>query len=271
MKNIFLVLAVFLLTKCAYSQYNYGIEVEQQDAKIEGKLNLQDGEDSVIIGLEAGLNSIGTNNENVYIGNGAGKNGQNNCCNTFVGSRAGEHNLTSGNTLLGHRSGFRLSTGLDNILLGRNSGLFLQGGRSNVYLGVATGLANKFGDYNIFIGDSAGRNETGSNKLYIESTSGQNPYYDNPLIYGDFETDKLGINWDTNIPMPSTLSVEGSVTVDGTITISQTTTLENVLKLSPLDVSTILGNACNSGELFYGNDDQLYVCKAGIWRQISTN
>jgi len=30
-------------------------------------------------------------------------------------------------------------------------------------------------------------------------------------------------------------------------------------------------NACNSGELFHGDDDEFYVCKAGTWSQIVTN
>ncbi len=55
------------------------------------------------------------------------------------------------------------------------------------------------GDKNVFIGTSAGYNETGSNKLYIDNSSTSSP-----LIYGDFGTADLTIN--------------GDLTVTGTIT-----------------------------------------------------
>lgn len=54
------------------AQYNYGLEVEAHDAKIEGKLNLVDGVSSVIIGENAGINDDGTDNQNTFIGSNAG-------------------------------------------------------------------------------------------------------------------------------------------------------------------------------------------------------
>ena len=47
------------------------------------------------------------------------------------------------------------------------------------------------GSYNVFLGVSAGLFETGSNKLYIDSSSTSSP-----LIYGDFDADLLRINGD---------------------------------------------------------------------------
>jgi hypothetical protein len=41
----------------------------------------------------------------------------------------------------------------------------------------------------VFIGFGSGKNETGSHKLYID-----NNYNATPLIYGDFSSDKIGIN-----------------------------------------------------------------------------
>jgi hypothetical protein len=79
-------------------------------------------------------------------------------------------------------------------------------GSFNVAVGSDTLRDNTAGSNNIFIGRQAGYNETGSNKLYIENSNSATP-----LIYGDFLTDRVGIN--KNNPT-SALDVNG--TINGT-------------------------------------------------------
>jgi hypothetical protein len=50
-------------------------------------------------------------------------------------------------------------------------------------------LSDSTGGSNVFLGHNAGYNETGSNKLYIDSSNTAAP-----LLYGDFDADKAGIN-----------------------------------------------------------------------------
>jgi hypothetical protein len=55
-------------------------------------------------------------------------------------------------------------------------------------IGTQAGAENITGNYNVFIGESAGWNETGSNKLIIAGGSGNTK-----LITGDFSTGYVGI------------------------------------------------------------------------------
>ena len=57
------------------------------------------------------------------------------------------------------------------------------------------------GSGNTFLGYNAGYNETGSNKLYIENSTSATP-----LIWGDFNTDRIGIN---RVATTNTLEVGG--------------------------------------------------------------
>lgn len=51
------------------------------------------------------------------------------------------------------------------------------------------GLFSTEGNGNVFLGNFAGYNEAGSNKLYIANSD-----IDPPLIYGEFDNKKVGIN-----------------------------------------------------------------------------
>jgi len=77
---------------------------------------------------------------------------------------------------------------VDNIALGASALAFGSSGQFNVAVGTGAGYYAT-GNYNVFIGNSAGYNETGNQKLYIETSSSANP-----LIGGDFNTDRVGIN-----------------------------------------------------------------------------
>jgi len=64
-----------------------------------------------------------------------------------------------------------------------------------------TACANNTGNANVFIGYSAGNNETGNNKLYIENSSADASH---ALIYGEFDHDILRTNVEFQIGNPNT-------------------------------------------------------------------
>ncbi len=145
----------------------------------------------------------------VFIGENAGKDDDlSNKYNVFIGDNAGTTN-TSGyeNTFIGKDAGFTDLTGYYNTFLGSQAGYSTTTGNKNVYLGVRTGYYNTTGQKNVFIGYDAGKNETGSYKLYIESSSSTSP-----LIYGEFDNNRLVINGnDTDNSNNRTLFVNGSI------------------------------------------------------------
>ncbi len=121
----------------------------------------------------------------------------------------------SGNTVLGVyalRGDPSGDGGDNNVAVGYLAGLQSKGS-SNVFLGYQTGFSNTDGDSNVFIGTNAGYHEFGSNKLYINS----NPLALGvpPLIYGDFQAKKVGIN--TTTPSVA-FAVEGDIYASGNIT-----------------------------------------------------
>jgi trimeric autotransporter adhesin len=61
-------------------------------------------------------------------------------------------------------------------------------GEGNTFIGRSAG-ANNTGNKNIFLGFDAGKNETGSEKLYIDNSD-----VSTPLLYGEFDKNKLTIN-----------------------------------------------------------------------------
>jgi len=111
--------------------------------------------------------------------------------NSIFGLNAGL-SLTTGanNTILGRFAGQDLLTGNSNVFLGEQAGSNNTAGSNNVIIGVGAGQNSVLGN-NVFIGSFAGANETGSQKLYIE---GDGSGTSNPLIYGEFDTNKVGIN-----------------------------------------------------------------------------
>jgi len=311
-------------------QYNYGLEVEQQDAKIEGKLSLDSGNRNLFIGQNAGIsitngdsnNFIGgnsgiantTGDDNTFIGHNSGfsnTSANNNCFfgsysgystssgsfnsyygrgsgsantignsnsffgynsgtqnitgiansffgarsgfsntgnsnsffgagagtknttardNSFFGASAGSSNTTgSDNTFIGTLAGQRNIDGQANSFLGRGSGFSHTTGSKNSFFGAASGYAINSGSNNSFFGNAAGVYITGSNnivigrgagpaqsnssqnnKLYIDVITSSSPGNDTPLIYGEFDNDRAGINWDSSVPLPATFAVNGT-------------------------------------------------------------
>ncbi len=178
--------------------------------------NNTEGRNNVFLGVNSGQeNTIGI--FNTFTGNSSGKSNINGNYNTFLGTNAG-YNNTSGesNTYIGIDAGVNIHTGNNNVSIGSFSmggGLYESSGtgNNNVYIGSETAYYNKNGSGNVFLGYQAGKNETGSNKLYIS-----NSLTSAPLIYGDFSTNKVTIN-DVLILTPATQPenpVEGELYVD---------------------------------------------------------
>ena len=109
---------------------------------------------------------------------------------TFYGTYAGLNNSDdiNQNTFYGSNAGYSNTTGQDNICVGPFAGYSNATGDSNTIIGLSAGN-NNTGSGNVFLGYNAGYNETGSNKLILIIA-----IRPAPLIYGDFSTDKVGIN-----------------------------------------------------------------------------
>ncbi len=168
-----------------YTNGNIGIGTLSPNHKldVEGDVNTTG---TYKIGGETVLASDG---DNIFLGPGAGPENKG-TGNTFLGCYAGNHNegdsaagLGNLNTFIGHHAGYSNTTGSRNTYIGYNAGRY-----------------NTAGTNNVFLGYYAGQNETGSNRLYIDISGG-----DNPLIYGEFDNKiltingSLGINNKTNI------------------------------------------------------------------------
>ena len=113
--------------------------------------------------------------------------------NTGVGAFAGI-SLTFGanNTIMGAYSSYSTATSLQansNSLFGAYSGYKNLDGSNNTYVGAFTGYDSSKGGGNVFLGYGAGGKELGSNRLYIANSSTASP-----LVYGEFDTNKISIN-----------------------------------------------------------------------------
>ncbi|WP_442845051.1 hypothetical protein [Leeuwenhoekiella sp. H156] len=159
------------------------------------------GSRNVILGSAAGVNLTGT--ANTLIGTSAGRSTTSANSNTFVGYDTGFGNTTgSNNTALGRKASQKNQSGSRNVSVGEDAGYSNLNGSNNVVLGYKAGYLNTGGS-NVFLGYGAGYNELGSNKLYIENSSNYTP-----LIFGDFNTDVVGINT-ADIPSGYTFAVNG--------------------------------------------------------------
>jgi len=127
---------------------------------------------NIAIGYQA-LYSNTEGNDNTANGNMALYSNTTGFCNTANGSGALSENTTG---LYNTANGFHA--------LARNTT-----GNFNTGLGDRAGYYNQTGSFNVFLGNQAGYYETGSNKLYIENSDKLTP-----LIYGEFDTDKVKIN-----------------------------------------------------------------------------
>ncbi len=101
------------------------------------------------------------------------------------GNSTGAHNIAQGYSALGYNSSGNNNIAQGYYALGNNST-----GSDNIALGYRAGF-NTFGYKNIMIGAESGFYETGSEKLYIESSNADSTA---ALIYGEFDNDLLRLN-----------------------------------------------------------------------------
>lgn len=173
MKFIYIIFVLLITTTLLFGQYNYGLEVESQDAKIEGKLNLDSGNSNLFIGLNAGVSNIpgGPNDEglyNTFIGEFAGRDNTIGKVNTFVGRLSGLLNTTEAfNSFFGSGAGIRNTTAVANTFIGSNTGRDIATGGFNTMVGSAAGLVNVTGINNVFLGANSGRNNTGDRNTFL--------------------------------------------------------------------------------------------------------
>jgi len=280
MKNVIATTLLLCVSIC-YGQYNYGLEVEEQDAKIEGKLNLDSGNENVFIGSNVGINNI-DGSANCFIGTGAGYANTSGNLNSILGYGAGCENTTGGfNSFFGGFAGHLTRTGDSNSFFGSNSGFANVEGDANCFIGKDAGSNNFAGSWNTFIGTSSGsRNTTGernsfigryagyynktgsfniaighgagpsannpnqSDRLYIDQVVGFPVGNDNPLIYGEFNNDLVRIN--------------------GTLHISETA------KLEPQSIAPTCSTA-DMGTMYVDTGGILYFCNGTAWKTVQLN
>jgi trimeric autotransporter adhesin len=146
---------------------------------------------NVLIGYQAGKGtSVNTGSSNVCIGQGAGQSINGAIHNVYIGRLSGNDNATgTGNVYLGSAAG-RNNTGSNNTFLGYFTGINNASGNGNTLVGHCAGPSSSSSlSGNICIGYYAGSQETGSNRLYIDNSNTTNP-----LFYGQFDNNRIGIN-----------------------------------------------------------------------------
>jgi hypothetical protein len=126
--------------------------------------------------------------ENIFVGEGAG---------------ASANPLGRRNSAVGMDALFSNTWGTENSAMGHLALYSNTAGHYNSAMGDGAGYSNDAGSGNVFLGYKAGYNETGSNRLYIANSD-----TDPPLIYGQFDTGRIGIG--TTSP-DANLHVNGAI------------------------------------------------------------
>ena len=169
------------------------------------------GSENNAFGKNSLLNNT-TGNQNTAIGRGSLTNNTTGFSNVSVGVYSLTNNIIGGNNVaIGIESMLSSTSGSENTAIGRGvlhnnttgsfnvalgSGTLSNNtiGNRNIAIGRDALVNNITGNLNIAIGNRAAFNETGSNKLYIDSSSTLNP-----LIYGEFDNDLLRVNGDLEV------------------------------------------------------------------------
>lgn len=185
-----------------------------------GNRNTYIGYESGYSSIKSGMNTmIGTHagyfnlaSSNTFVGDASGYNNTTGTKNVFLGTSSGLLNETGANNIfLGVHAGFGNADGSGNVAIGDGAGSTFKSGNFNVIIGSGAGGIGYYGgdgtasnnviighdagnrlingSNNIFIGNQAGKNEDGSNLLYIANTE-----TDQPLVWGSFEQKNLVIN-----------------------------------------------------------------------------
>lgn len=143
--------------------------------------------DNVMLGGVAGYSSEGHSNS--FIGGNSGGSSTGNE-NTFFGYRSGESSIVNSSIAIGSHSA-NGSTGNENLYIGYKAGIN-HTGDNNIHIGVGSGnaLNQTTGNDNVFIGNLVSIPHSNlDNILAIDNTNTQTP-----LIFGNFQTNKVGIN-----------------------------------------------------------------------------
>lgn len=165
---------------------------------------------NTMIGCDAGFFNLASSN--TFVGDASGYNNTSGTKNVFLGTSSGMLNVTGANNIfLGVHAGFGNADGSDNVAVGSGAGSTLKSGKGNVFIGSGAGGAGYYGaegvgsnnvilgfeagnavingSNNVFIGSRAGKNEKGSNLLYIANSE-----TDQPLVWGSFESRSMVIS-----------------------------------------------------------------------------
>ncbi len=145
------------------------LQFDGSELTLVGKMDIDDGEENVTLGKQAGGGVPSGQNTTIGIQAGQSIVGK---CNTVIGYLAAGSAVSASNTVgLGEGALKTFSSGDNNVALGKFAGEKLQSGAGNLYVG------NEAGPTSSTVQNS---------KLYINNTAS-----DTPLILGDF--DKGGI------------------------------------------------------------------------------
>ena len=262
---------------------------------------------SIFLGVGAGANDDGTDNQNVGVGFEALNSNTQGFWNIALGYQSqrdnidGNANISLGwvslqknidgysNLALGHQALQNNTSGFYNIGIGTYSLLKNQTGNLNLAIGAyslfenLTGVnntafgidsgRNSLGNSNVFIGYRSGYNVASDNKLYIENSNADE---NGALIYGEFDTNILRTNSEFQIGNPTGTGY-AFPTVDGTSGyILQT---NGTGQLSFVDPSAISdddwvvsgGNVLrNTGNVLVNRANQNYKFSAGGYSVAST-
>ena len=180
-------------------EQNVGLGINTLGSNTTGSFNMAVGANSMALNTSGtyntalGLASLFNNStgvRNLGLGANALKANTVGGNNVALGYNALLNNTGSDNVAIGSNSALFTTTGGGNIAIGRNSNLNNTTGSNNTIIGylAGAGTAAHSKSNNVFIGYQAGYNETGSDLLYIDNS----PTTD-PLIYGNFATDQVGI------------------------------------------------------------------------------
>jgi len=182
--------------------YSSGLSSYSTSIGYKAGYSLSNWQAGTYVGYEAGVKSTGR--QNTFVGSSAGQAFTTGADNVSIGAGSGSSNDSpvvipatgSRNAYVGYFTGYKSAGATDNVLIGAQDpfGATHITGSYNVYLGVNAGNLSSTASRNVFIGYSAGLNETGSDKLYIQNSSSTSP-----LIWGDFNTKSLRFNGNTSI------------------------------------------------------------------------
>lgn len=161
------------------------IVIGSGDSATDGAaVNLEDGNDNIIMGSKSGK-ALTDGNNNIAIGGEAGRTMTTAAGNLMMGYQSGRLATGSYNVMVGHQSGYSQTSSDKNVFLGYQAGYTNTNGNNLIAIGNQAGFSGSSAVKNISIGDSAGYNTTGNNNLNIGFEAGKsNTTGDNNMFIG---------------------------------------------------------------------------------------